>query len=120
MPKQPIVRNISSSAEESKALDARITHALERVPTVSIPADFAAMVARDLPVLNVPEVKATHYGRNASVLCFVVLIIALLLLAPTAGRGSVAMICLQWILCFQFALLAAWIVSKSMRPDFFR
>jgi hypothetical protein len=117
---QPIGQNIPLSAQEVKALDARIFRALERVPAASIPENFAAMVASNLPARSFPEVKATHYGRNAAVLCFLLLLIALLLLAPATAKGSTMMICVQWMLCFQFALIAAWIASKSVRPVFFR
>jgi hypothetical protein len=116
---QPIGQNIPLSAQEIKALDARISRALARIPAASIPENFAAMVASHLPARSFAEVKATQYGRNAAVLCFLLLLAALPLLAPATAKGSAMMICLQWMLCFQFALIGAWIASKSVRSLFF-
>lgn len=120
MQDQSVGQKIPLAANEVKALDARISRALERTPAISIPENFAAMVASSLPVRSFPEVKTTHYGRNAAVLCFPLLLVALLLLAPATAKGSAMMICLQWMLGFQFALIASWIATKGVRPIFFK
>ncbi len=103
-------------------LDALITHALERAPQPHIPADFTARVTGNLPqrkrALPAVALPRARYGRIMAVASLIVLLIALIMLAPSAMQGSAIAIQLEWILCVQFALVGAWIGSSSVRAFF--
>lgn len=105
----------------AEALEVRIVQALEAQPEVDIAADFAARVASRMPVREVVSVRKTglrevvfretHYGRSMMVVGMVVLIAAMLALAPRAA-GSVVWVGMEWTLCAQFVLLALWFVMR--------
>jgi len=58
-------------------LDQRLTRALEAVPEVRIPADFAVRVASQVPARPVVSLTQTHYGDYAMFLGIVVTLAAL-------------------------------------------
>ena len=102
----------SSSSDEMRALDGRITAALERAPHPSIPADFAARVAARLPVVGA---RATTYlpssrvGIAASIAGLLLLLAGMLLLAPRTTGHDVYWMGLEWTLAAQFCVLAVWL-----------
>ncbi len=91
----------------------RITRALERPPTVAVPADFAARVMARVPerkVARVPAgwfVRRTHYGRNA-LLAGAALLCCLLLLVAAASNGGRAWWLTEWIALGQLGVITVW------------
>jgi hypothetical protein len=90
-------------------MDARLLRALETRPKMSIPADFAARVARQLPERPPVLLTPRYYGRNAMVICMVVLVAALLALALHGAGNSPLWVALEWIVCAQIVSLAVWL-----------
>ncbi len=89
-------------------LDERLIRALEARPEVSIPANFAARVASQLPAKKAVSLTPTHYGRNAMLISMVALAIALLALALRSADRSTLGLTMEWILCGQFLSIAVW------------
>jgi hypothetical protein len=92
----------------------RVTRALERAPTVAVPADFAARVMAQLPERKVRAApvagwfpQRTHYGRNA-MLTGAVLLCCLLVAGAVASRGDAAWRMAEWIAFAQLAGIALW------------
>jgi hypothetical protein len=91
----------------------RITRALEQVPAVAVPADFAARVMTQLPerkVARVPAglfVRRTHYGRNA-MLAGAALLCCLLLVGAIASNGDAVWRLAEWTALTQLAGIALW------------
>jgi hypothetical protein len=89
-------------------LDQRIAGALETVPELHIPADFAARVASQLPARRPVSLTQTHYGQNAMLIGMVVTLGALLVLAVhTTGHAAFGL--LESLLFVQFIALAVWL-----------
>ncbi len=72
---------VKSAGEE---LELRMTRALERVPEMAIPEDFAARVAGRLPKRRAisssswPALRTTRFGQIAGMLCLLALLAAML------------------------------------------
>jgi predicted phage tail protein len=95
-------------------MDARLAQALDARPVAAVPADFAARVARQMPARRPVLLTPRHYGRNAMVVCMVVLGVALLLVAALhAGTVSAAVEATVCILCAQFLGLVVWLGMKD-------
>lgn len=120
------MRDDTSMTDENMArvaaeeFEERVVRSLERQPEVSIPADFAARVASQVPGGQAPlpvetEIRETHYGRRMMMVSMVVLLAAMLALAPRAVGNSALWTGLQWTLCGQFVLLALWFVMRRDR-----
>jgi hypothetical protein len=91
-------------------LDERIARALERVPEVTIPAEFAARVAAQVPTRREMAARPTRFGWMTMRISMVVLVIALLAVAMHAtGRSNALGITLEWLLCAELAGLAIWL-----------
>jgi len=90
------------------ALEERMVRALERVPEVTIPADFAARVAGRLPVRRAIAVTPARYGLLAMRICMALLVLALVVVAMHSGARSVFGIVLEWVLCAELVALAMW------------
>ena len=101
----------ATETDQLARLDQRLIHALEIAPEPRVPDDFAARVASLLPVRRSVSVTPTHYGHYAMAASMVILLAALLLLAPHAGR-SIFGLTLQWLLCAQFIGLAVWLSAR--------
>ena len=99
----------TTEADQLARLDQRVIHALEIAPELQVPADFAARIASLLPAQRPVSFTPTHYGRYAMLASMVILMGALLFLAPKAAGRSVYELTLQWILCAQFIGLAVWL-----------
>jgi hypothetical protein len=93
-------------------LDQRLIHALEIAPQPQVPSDFAARVASQLPARRPVSVTPTHYGHYAMLGSMVLLLVALLFLAPQPTNGSAFGLTFQWILCAQFIGLAVWMSAR--------
>lgn len=92
--------------------EARMTQALERVPEITIPADFAARVTAQLPkrrAMTMPSLRTQRAGQSIAVACLVALVAAMLMLAPRATLHSTFWTALEWTLCAQFVVLAMWL-----------
>ena len=108
----PLDDQAKSIDPQSEELDARIVAALERVPQVHIPEGFAARVASQVPAavaLPIARPYAMRFGKAAVTLCMVVCAGAMLMLAPRATGHAIYWISLEWMLCAQFCVLAAWL-----------
>jgi hypothetical protein len=107
------MKNVEGEMDEVRRaeaeLDARVIRVLEGVPEVRVPADFAARVAGMVPARQVAAtVRVTRFGYKAMAGSMVVLLLAMVLLAPqTMGHGAMGVV-LEWTLCGQFVLLALW------------
>ena len=92
------------------ALEERIVRALERVPEVTIPAEFAARVAGRLPVRRAFAARPARYGLMTMRISMAALVIALIVVAMHAtGRSGVLGIALEWVLCAELVGLAVWL-----------
>jgi hypothetical protein len=97
----------------SDPLERRILLALETAPRPEIPADFAALLARQLPPHPTVVLTPGRYGQRAAVVCLGVLLVLILALAHRATGTSVYWFSIESIFCAQFALLAVWLVARS-------
>ena len=106
---------MSREEMDVRALDERVVRALERVPdaAVSIPADFAARVAGQVPASRPVSFTPTHNGRTVMVVSVVVLLVALLALAHAGAERSVFGLAVEWFLFAQFLALAVWLGTRS-------
>jgi hypothetical protein len=98
-----------TNIDQLTRLDQRLIHALEIAPEPRVPSDFAARVASLLPARRPVSITPTHYGYYAMVASMVILLAALLLLAPHGTDRSVFGLTLQWLLCAQFIGLTVWL-----------
>jgi hypothetical protein len=102
-------RQTTDAADPAANLDARILRALEHLPEVQIPANFAARVAANAPAAKTRiTLRPTHYGRNAMIAAMLVLFAVLLAFAPRSVGGSPLWLALNWIFCAQFLALGVW------------
>jgi len=62
-----------------------------------------------LPARRPVSFTPTHYGRYAMLASMVILMAALLFLAPRTAPRSVYELTVQWVLCAQFIGLAVWL-----------
>jgi len=90
------------------ALEERVVRELERVPEVTIPAEFAARVAGRLPVRRAFTARPARYGLMAMRTSMAVLVLALVTVAMHAGGRSVFGLALEWVLCAELVALALW------------
>jgi hypothetical protein len=109
---QTMPQTISQTVTEADRLDQRLTHALETAPDPQVPADFAARVATLLPARRPVSLTPTHYGHYSMLASVVILMAALLVLAPRTTDRSVLELSLQWLLCAQFIGLAVWLSTR--------
>jgi hypothetical protein len=90
------------------ALEERVVRALERVPEVTIPAEFAARVVAQVPKRREIAVRPARYGLMAMRISVAVLVIALVGVAMHAtGRGMFGVV-MEWVLCAELIALAVW------------
>ncbi|MBS1799067.1 MAG: hypothetical protein JSS95_04495 [Acidobacteria bacterium] len=104
---------------EERALDERIVRELERVPEISatIPSDFAARVAAQVPARREITVTPTHYGRTAIWISFGVLFVALVALSTYSFVASTIGAAVETFLCVQFLAIAVWIGVRRWRAS---
>jgi hypothetical protein len=98
--------------QHADELELQITQALERLPEMAIPADFAARVAAQLPkrrAVMMPCLQTRRTGQSIAAACLVALLGAMLLLAPRATLHSTFWTAMEWTLCAQFVVLAMWL-----------
>jgi hypothetical protein len=109
----PGLRSTSGSQADLAAalteLDRRVVRALEVAPEMQVPAGFAARVASRLPVRHAGSATPTYYGRNAMWACSVILLAALLALAPREGAHSALGLAIEWLLCAQLIAFTLWL-----------
>ena len=101
--------------------DDRLTRALETALELSIPSDFAARIAGQLPPLARPAPETAsltprYFGRNATIVSMVVLFVLIFAFAHRATGSSLLWTTAEWIFCVQFAILAVWLVSRRLSP----
>jgi len=96
--------------DNTDALEERLTRALERVPAVTIPAEFAARVVAQVPRRREVAVRPMRYGLMVMRIGMAVLVIALMAVAMHAGqRSSVFSMSMEWVLCVELVGLAIWL-----------
>jgi hypothetical protein len=98
----------SGNSSPTLDLDERIDRALETVPEIHVPSDFAARVAARLPASRPASLTPTHYGKRAMLIALVVTLGALLVLA-TQTRGQASFGLVESLLFAQFLALAVWL-----------
>ena len=106
------------NSSNQQALDARIILALETAPEISVPSDFAARVAGQLPPLPTVTITPRRYGRNVAMVCMGLLLALILIFAHRATGTSLLWSSIEWIFCVQFALVAVWLAVRQARPYF--
>jgi hypothetical protein len=113
MHNEPLNQNdLSPTATEH--LDQRITRALEAVPELQLPSDFAARVASRLPARRPVSLTQTHYGYTAMVLGALATLAALLVLSlRTTGHARFGLP--ESLLLAQFIVFAIWLSVR--RPS---
>jgi ABC-type transport system involved in cytochrome c biogenesis permease subunit len=89
-------------------LDLRILRALEIAPSIEIPADFAARVARKLPARRPVSLTPTYYGRNAVFLGMILTLVVLIALSLSNGRHATFGLA-ESLLLTQFIVLTVWL-----------
>jgi hypothetical protein len=89
-------------------LDRRVLRALEAAPSIEIPADFAARVARQLPARRPASLTPTHYGRNAVLLGMILTLVVLIALSLYNGRHATFGLA-ESLLLTQFVVLTVWV-----------
>lgn len=103
---------------EERILEARIVLELERVPdlSVSIPEDFAARVAAQVPNRKaVASGPASHYGYTLMGVSLVVLFVAMLVLAARGFGSSTIGLAVEWSLFIQFLAITVWMGTRRWR-----
>ena len=97
----------------SDPLEAAIVAALDDKPATAVPADFAARVAAQLPVLPAAP-PATHFARNMGCGAVVLLLAVLFLLAPHAApQFTNAVFDVELLLLAQLVAVTAWLVRRE-------
>jgi hypothetical protein len=102
---EPLNQN-DLSPTACERLDKRLTRALETVPTLQIPADFASRVASRVPARRPVSLTPTYYGYTAILIGMLVTLVALLVVAAHAGRATIGLP--ESFLFAQFIALAVW------------
>ena len=98
--------------QQNTSFESRLTAALERREEVAIPADFAARIAAQLPVLQ-PVRRRIHAGRTIGILAAIVCVLALAWLAPhTAPSFTSVAFDVELLLFVQLACIAAWFTTR--------
>jgi hypothetical protein len=100
-------------ASHARSLDARILRALKTAPRFEIPSEFAARVARQLPLRPAVILSPARYGYRAGMACLIVLLALILALAHRATGTSVFWLSIESIFCAQFALVAVWLAVRN-------
>lgn len=90
----------------------RLTRALERAPSVIVPADFTAKVMARIPERKVARYgfllpQRTHYGRNL-MLGGAVLLCCLLIAGAIVWQTTAAWRLAEWTILAQLAGIALW------------
>jgi len=100
-------------------LEARLIRALETPPPILIPTGFAARVAHSASAIPTPAESwvSPRFGVWAVRGALALLILAMLLFAPSAITRSVVPLTLEFILTAEFVALTVWI---SLRPHSIR
>jgi len=101
--------------QEDRMLDTLIVQALEEQPQTAIPPDFAARIARQLPVRRQAFFRQRHFGLTFSWIGVVTLIVALFFLAPSATRGSSTEEWIEFFVCTQLLCLVVWMALRAHR-----
>lgn len=109
-----IEENLSRGLEP---LEGQLTAALEAVPHVAVPKDFAARVMSRVPkhkVLSYQRPVRASIGRRVSMLAAVILLMTVLAFAEQTTEGSATTrIIAESIFALEFASLTVWL---SLRP----
>jgi hypothetical protein len=113
---KPRPTNASDSNTDSSRLEAGIIRALETPPQFSIPNDFAARVARQLPPLQLPAITPARHGRNAAIVSMLVVLILIFAFAQRGTGTSHFWLSMELIYCAQLVLLAVWLGTRHARP----
>ena len=97
----------------TSAADASFTQRLDRVlataPAVQVHKDFATrVIARVASVTPTATYRRTSFGRWTIAASGAILLLAVLLLTPTAAHGSAHAILLDSALAIELAILLAW------------
>jgi hypothetical protein len=96
------------------AFDLHLTRALEDAPEVSIPTDFAARVASQVPARRTVSLRPTHYGDYA-LLLGVLVALAALFVPLSHAPGGYAFGLVESLLLAQFIVLTIWLSLRRQR-----
>ncbi|MBS1820642.1 MAG: hypothetical protein JST61_01495 [Acidobacteria bacterium] len=106
--------------EMERVLDERIVREIERQPDLatSIPADFAARVAAQIPSKRpVAVVETTHYGRTAMWASLAALLVAFVVAAVRGAGHSPIGAAIEMTLYMQFLAIAVWLGVRRWRAS---
>jgi hypothetical protein len=109
---------LDDSADQTKLLELRITQALEQAPPVTLPEGFAARFMSGLPEQSsVSPLRRSNFGLAGVAASLVVLLVAMVWLAPRATGHAFYWMAFEWILCAQFCGAAVWLGMLRSRME---
>jgi len=88
-----------------------VTRALEQAPNVTIPADFAARVAAQVPVRPLVRCGFRAMGCWRRRLAWACWYLPWCMAMHSTGRGVFG-IALEWVLCAELVALAVWLAAR--------
>jgi len=104
-------------AQEVDPLDRQLTEALEAVPHIVIPDDFAARVMNRVPARTVwthSLPARVSVGRRVALIAAGVLLIAMLgFAAPTHDANQLTRTAAEWAFAAEFAVLTVWLSLRQ-------
>jgi len=101
------------------ALEKNVTTAIERKPSVRVPADFVARVAARAASLPAPATNsAPSFSRLIALACAAVLLVAIFVLAANAKASFTSLAFdSELLLLFQLVGIAGWFTLLPGRHD---
>lgn len=109
----PAAAEAASAESASSDLDQRLTRALEAVPEIRIPADFAARVASRVPARPIVASAPTHYGDYASLLGVLVTLAAMFWFGIHTHGPAFSFV--ESFLLAEFIALTLWLSVRRHR-----
>jgi hypothetical protein len=106
--------SLNQETVSQAALELRLVRALDAVPHIDIPSDFAARVASRLPAHRRPDsIATTHYGDKTMFIGMVITLFALAALTFRPG-GHPTFGLVESFLLAQFLALAVWLSIRRL------
>ena len=106
-----------SASQAVDPLERRLTEALESIPHVTIPNDFAARVMSQVPARRTVRYlipARASMGRRVAMIAIAILFVALFGFALQTGTTTATRNVAVWAIAAEFIILTVWI---SLRPN---
>ncbi|MBS1815629.1 MAG: hypothetical protein JSS87_12200 [Acidobacteria bacterium] len=96
-----------------RAFEERLTRALEKTPSIEIPANFAQRVLGALPERRwSPQIVRSRYGRNAGIASMVLLACTLVALLVVQPQNAFVSLGVEPLLALQLGALVFWFAIR--------